>query len=366
MTGESVGDDDPSIQHRVDATDLGWVQMPGGSRDPAMFILASGYLALTSIDADREPDWFPLGSVTGLDALDAPVDGIQTIELVMRDGRRIVAGWHDAFCEQVVDALVSTLAVSPAAPEPIEPVASPVVPESPAAPLPPPADAAAMSASNAPAAPAGLATAAAPFAPGTLPEVPRSPGPPPAAPVAPVGPSPTAPPAAAPPPVVAPLPPADMPSVPDATADDARLRVPASAEVLREATESGPASEEGRPLDLTAAALVLEDVTYLGGYPGEDKKRKGCTATLTREDIEVSGPKGIRFRIAWDVVRSLEAQNADEARFRMNTKIHRDATALVLECDQGVTLLLEARDCPTIPLRGAIAQLIDGLPVVVV
>lgn len=297
MTGESVGGDDPSIQYRVDVTDLGWVQMPDGSRDPAMFILASGYLALTSVDADRGPDWFPLSSVTGLDALDAPVDGIQTIELVMSDGRRMVAGWPDAFCGQVVDALVATLSVSPAAP---------------------------------------------------------------------VGPSPTAPPAAAPPPVVAPLPPADMPSVPDATADDARLRVPASAEVLREATESGPASEEGRPLDLTAAALVLEDVTYLGGYPGEDKKRKGCTATLTREDIEVSGPKGIRFRIAWDVVRSLEAQNADEARFRMNTKIHRDATALVLECDQGVTLLLEARDCPTIPLRGAIAQLIDGLPVVVV
>ena len=279
MTGESVGGDDPSIQYRVDTTDLGWVQTPDGSKDPAMFILASDYIAMTSVDADRIPDWFPLSSVTGLDALDAPIDGIQTIELMMRDGRRMVAGWHEAFCGQVVDSLVATLAASPAALEPIEPVASP--------------------------------------------EVPRSP---------------------APPPVAAQLPPA---------------------EVLREATESGPASE-GRPLDLTAAALVLEDVTYLGGYPGEDKKRKGCTATMTREDLEVSGPKGIRFRIAWEVVRSLEAQNADEARFRMNTKIHRDATALVLECDQGVTLLLEARDCPTIPLRGAIAQLIDGLPVVVV
>ena len=68
----------------------------------------------------------------------------------------------------------------------------------------------------------------------------------------------------------------------------------------------------------------------------------------------------------WDVVRTIEAQNADEARFRMNTKVHRDATALVLECDQDVTVLLEARDCPTIPLRGAIAQLVDELPVVVV
>ena len=68
----------------------------------------------------------------------------------------------------------------------------------------------------------------------------------------------------------------------------------------------------------------------------------------------------------WEVIRTIEAQNADEARFRMNTKVHRDATALVMECDQGVTVLLEARDCPTIPLRGAIAQLVGDMPVVVV
>lgn len=115
-----------------------------------------------------------------------------------------------------------------------------------------------------------------------------------------------------------------------------------------------------------AAALVLEDVTYLGGYPGQNKKRKKCTATLTRDAVEVAGPNGLAFRVPWEVVRTIEAQNADEARFRMNTKVHRDATALVLECDQDVTVLLEARDCPTIPLRGAIAQLVDGLPVVVV
>ena len=61
------------------------------------------------------------------------------------------------------------------------------------------------------------------------------------------------------------------------------------------------------------------------------------------------------------MVRTIEVQNADEARFRMNTKIHRDASALVIECDQGVTILLEARDCPTIALRSAISQLLDGL-----
>ena len=37
----------------------------------------------------------------------------------------------------------------------------------------------------------------------------------------------------------------------------------------------------------------------------------------------------------------------------MNTKVHRNATALVVECEQGVTILLEARDCPPSPLRPA-------------
>ena len=137
----------------------------------------------------------------------------------------------------------------------------------------------------------------------------------------------------------------------------------------------GPAVPGAPPVDpsiptestaAAAAALVLEDVTYLGGYPGQSKKRKKCTATLTRDAVEVAGPNGLTFRVPWEVIRTIEAQNADEARFRMNTKVHRDATALVMECDQGVTVLLEARDCPTIPLRGAIAQLVGDMPVVVV
>ena len=115
-----------------------------------------------------------------------------------------------------------------------------------------------------------------------------------------------------------------------------------------------------------STALVLEDVTYLGGYPGEPKKRKRCTTTFTQEGIEVDGPNGLAFRVGWDVVNSIEAQNADEARFRMNTRIHRDASAVVVQCEQAVTLILEARDCPTLPLRSAIVQLVDQLDVVVV
>ena len=112
--------------------------------------------------------------------------------------------------------------------------------------------------------------------------------------------------------------------------------------------------------------LELEDVVYLGGYPGMTKRRKKCIATLSRNGFEVRGPGDVQFRLSWDVVRTIEVQNSDEARFRMNAKIHRDASALVVECDQGVTILLEARDCPTIALRSAIGQLMTDLPVVVV
>jgi hypothetical protein len=131
----------------------------------------------------------------------------------------------------------------------------------------------------------------------------------------------------------------------------------------------GPAGASGTVEPRQVApmgTLELEDVVYLGGYPGQERKRKRCTATLGGEGFEVSGPGDLRFRISWSVVRTIEVQNADEARFRMNAKIHRDASALVIECDQDVTILLEARDCPTIALRSAIAQLMASLPVVVV
>ncbi len=87
---------------------------------------------------------------------------------------------------------------------------------------------------------------------------------------------------------------------------------------------------------------------------------------MSRTGLELSGPGDLSFRISWESVKTVEVQNSDEARFRMNTKIHRDASALVVECDQGVTILLEARDCPTIALRSAIGQLMTDLPVVVV
>lgn len=111
--------------------------------------------------------------------------------------------------------------------------------------------------------------------------------------------------------------------------------------------------------------LELEDVTYLGGFPGHTKKRKRCTAVLSTEGIEISGQPNLSIGLSWDEVVSLDAQNSDEARFRTNTKIHRDASAIIIEPRDGDPLVLEARDCPTVALRQAIITLLQGVDVTV-
>jgi hypothetical protein len=326
----------------------GWIERSGAGREQALFMLAGTSLGVGDLLGGSLPQWYDLRDTTNLDALGDPVAGMQSIEMETADGRTLRAGWPLAFCDHVVDALRGTLGGAEPPPAPPAPASAPPAPATaPPAPVTaPPAPVAAPPTPGAPPAPVaavpGPAVVAAPqpppVEPGPVP--PAAPEPPPAMPMfAPASPA----------------PPGSDDAVgragaADGSADEADL------EPVTPIGELGPGT----------AALVLEDVTYLGGYPGQNKKRKKCTATLTRQAVEVAGPNGLAFRVPWDVVRTIEAQNADEARFRMNTKVHRDATALVLECDQDVTVLLEARDCPTIPLRGAIAQLVGGMPVVVV
>lgn len=133
------------------------------------------------------------------------------------------------------------------------------------------------------------------------------------------------------------------------------------------AGEASPAPQESHvlvPDEVTAGAVLeLEDVTYIGGFPGESKKRKRCTASLSSDALEVKGQSSVHMRLAWDTVRTVEAQNCDEARFRTNTKIHPDSSALVFECEDGATVILEARDCPTIALRQALEELLQRVDV---
>ncbi len=271
-------------------------------------MLAGTSLGIGRVERATSPVWLNLDDLVNLDAVGDPVDGLTAVEILMDDHRIIGAGWPDHFCDAVVQVLVDSAGRATATVRP------PTLPTGPASP---------------PASSAGCQVAAA-AAEDTAPAEPgralcRRPSPP-----------------------------------RRCTSRRCRSSTPS-----RASPDTVPGTSPA-PDATPAAALELEDVVYLGGYPGQSKRRKKCVAGMSRAAVELSGPGDLHFRVGWDVVRTIEVQNADEARFRMNTKIHRDASALVIECDQGVTILLEARDCPTIALRSAISQLLDGLPVVVV
>lgn len=139
--------------------------------------------------------------------------------------------------------------------------------------------------------------------------------------------------------------------------------------------EQHPAGEpplpgDGPPLESTEnesgeQELVLQDVVYHGGHPEHPKKRKNCVLVLGTNGVSVLGPTGPDLQLGWESVRSIEAQNPDEAKFRLNLRAKRDSTTLVIECDEGVTVLVEARHVPTVPLRAALSEIVAGHGVVV-
>jgi hypothetical protein len=287
-----------------DAACRGWVDPPDQARIEALFVLSGLGLGIQRTDLVTTPVWLDLSEVEAMDALGEPQGGLTHVEIVMKDSTVVGAGWTEAFCTAVVSALSGDSGVEVQA-ETTQVSSDPVL------------------------------------------EV--------AAPVV-----------------------RDRSRLAEAASAETASGETASAEGLEVEAASAPSEQaavspepvqplsEVAPAEGASAGLELEDVVYLGGYPGQTKKRKNCTAVLTRTGLEVVGPADLRFRMSWDSVTSVEPQNSDEARFRMNTKIHRDSSALVIECDQGITLLLEARDCSTVPLRSAITQLLVGLPVLVV
>jgi hypothetical protein len=323
-----------------DSACRGWVDPPEQARIEALFVLAGLGLGIQRTDVVTTPVWLDLSEVEAMDAIGEPQGGLIHVEIVMKDSTVVGAGWTEAFCTAVVSALSGHSAVeaqtgdqaylpvdldathgelqedppsffaeaAQVSSDPVLEVAPPVVRDRSRL-----AEAASAEAGSMDAGSAEGGSAEGGLVEGHEFEAPAAPS-------------------------------------------EQAASVPEPVHSLSDVA----------PVDGTSAGLELEDVVYLGGYPGQTKKRKNCTAVLTRTGLEVVGPADLRFRMSWDSVTSVEPQNSDEARFRMNTKIHRDSSALVIECDQGITLLLEARDCSTVPLRSAITQLLAGLPVLVV
>ena len=346
VVSDDLRDVSTAYEPTPDAACRGWVDPPEQSRIDALFVLAGLGLGIQRTDVVTTPVWLDLSEVEAMDALGDPQDGLVHVEIVMNDSTVVGAGWTESFCSAVVSALTAGTVSKPAAASDAEPALEPI------------ADAASSHED----------------APNVLGEVSPTEE-------APATPNPYEPVLQVAPPVVR-----DRSRLAEAADEAETLLVAetAQAENLVPEFSAGetPQGEQQRgeslqdavspeaadevPAADSSPGLELEDVVYLGGYPGQTKKRKNCTAVLTRAGLEVVGPADLRFRMSWDSVTSVEPQNSDEARFRMNTKIHRDSSALVIECDQGITLLLEARDCSTIPLRSAITQLLAGLPVLVV
>ena len=135
------------------------------------------------------------------------------------------------------------------------------------------------------------------------------------------------------------------------------------APIDRSVVENAPMPGDGEPMVPTTGEsgqdqLVLEHVVYHGGYPGEKKRRKHCTLVMDQTGADLSGSHDLNFKIAWESVNSVEVQNPDEAKFRLNIKAKRNSTSLVFTCTDDTMVVVEARNVPTVPMRGALQDLL--------
>ncbi len=150
---------------------------------------------------------------------------------------------------------------------------------------------------------------------------------------------------------------------PPAPAFEATGHSASGAPMDRSVVENAPMPGDGEPMVPTTGEsgqdqLVLEHVVYHGGYPGENKRRKHCTLVMDHTGVDLSGSHGLDFKIAWESVNSVEVQNPDEAKFRLNIKAKRNSTSLVFACADDVMVVVEARNVPTVPMRGALQDLL--------
>ncbi len=310
-----------SSSHRAAAPDaVGRGVLGHDPSAPAvLFVLAGHSLGTTPVDGEGSPRWFDLRRLVNLDAVGDVTASKVPVEAGFDGGPTLEALWPEPFCDQVIDRLRELLDSGRMIPE--------------GAPDPP----GEVPAGDAPATqPASDAQPASSWA--TQPA------------------SATRPTSAA------------QPASAGSTAQPAVRSL--GEESLWSAPDDRPLPGDGPPLRRSDNAddrgeLTLEDVVYHGGYPGETKRRKRCVAVLSGRGLDVSGPNGPDFSMGWESVRSVEAQNADEAKFRLGIKTKRNSSVIVLECDQDVSIILETRDVPTMPLKSALHELLDGGPVVV-
>ena len=231
--GDGAGQQVLPGEPEPDAVAKGWVVPPGGSRVEAIFVLAGTSLGIGRVERATSPVWLNLDDLVNLDAVGDPVDGLTEVEILMDDHRIIGAGWPDHFCDAVVQVLVDSAGRATATPG--SPADTSHGAGQHGGAVPEPQVAVAARDDNSPAEPA--------------------PGP-----------------------VSSPFSPAQV-HIEEVSQLDAEQEAPDTVPGTSPAPDATP-----------AAALELEDVVYLGGYPGQSKRRKKCVAGMSRAAVELSGP----------------------------------------------------------------------------
>lgn len=298
-----------------------------------LFVLAGHSLGSTPVGGGGTPRWFDLRRLLNLDAVGEPTESRIPVEATFDGEPALLALWPEPFCDQVVDRLRELLDSGQMLPEgsgpdPAPPAAASTFGVSTTGEQATPAQEREPQSTSGGSTAGADAFATRPADPTPEPDATRSEGD-----DVPVGGN-------------------DSDAPLWAAMDDRPL--PGDGPRLAGGVEGEPRGE-----------LTLEDVVYHGGYPGHTKRRKKCVAVLDSRGLAVSGPNGPDFSLPWDTVLSVEAQNTDEAKFRLGVKAKRNSTVVVFECEQGVSIVLEAHDVPTMPLKGALHELLDEGPVAV-
>ena len=108
-----------------------------------------------------------------------------------------------------------------------------------------------------------------------------------------------------------------------------------------------PSASPAMPWQSPAIAWpeTLKSVTYLGGHPGHQRKRKNGAMVFSPTGIDVSGGgfQSWSMHVDWSFVDRIEVFGADEVMFTDHMKIDGNSSAVVVQVLDGTKLYFEVR-----------------------
>ncbi|HKY15919.1 MAG TPA: hypothetical protein VJM33_13425 [Microthrixaceae bacterium] len=410
-----------SSDGRVRDVARGWLQTGTGDAGAVrlvdmLFVLTSEHLGFGRTDDVVAPEWLDLSRVVALDALEGLPHPLMSVEVQLTDGSTLLVGWTDEFCELVVELLVAmrdanddsdrmppeladpsvvaavedpstidSLSPSTWVESPVEGGPSPASePEARPDPFSPPAEPDSW-----------FSIDPAPFTVDAQVESPTEVGPP-LDTFAPVADEPdhtidTA---------DHPIDTADHPIDPsieaasdpimgrtDEFVEDPWAATSESSELHEERLEaffapvfddeplvSGPSPDpEPPPADHVVPAAFanrslvwpepFRGVTFLGGHPEHQRRRKNVTLQLTPAGVAAvsSGFNSWKLHVPWDEVVDIEFEGPDEVKFTHNEKISMNGSAMIVSFADETSMVFEIRGQRPSTLRSALAPILSAV-----